>query len=202
MPKTSSVRSNPRKSYRTKRLILRPYRMEDYSVWFDAYVHRLPQQSKYDLAPRDPKDCMRSDFRKIVRHHEKIARADECYIYGIFEKKTGALVGAVDIYIMIRSSYQMGNLGYRIHNRYWKQGYGKEAALAALKIGFKDLGLNRLEAAINLDNRGSMALARSIGMRREGIKKRYLFEKGQWTDHVVFAANPEDIGLKPKKANY
>jgi RimJ/RimL family protein N-acetyltransferase len=147
-----------------------------------------------------PKKCSRAEFKKIVQRHERVARADQCYIYGIFEKRSGALVGAVDIFVIIRGLYQMGNLGYRIHNRYWNRGYGKEAASAALRIGFNDLKLNRLEAAINLDNKKSIALARSIGMRREGIKRRYLFENDQWTDHILYVANPEDIGLKARKA--
>jgi len=36
-------------------------------------------------------------------------------------------------------------------------------------------------------------------MKREGIKKRYWYEYGKWTDHLIYVANPEDIGLKPTK---
>lgn len=63
-------------------------------------------------------------------------------------------------------------------------------------IGFKHLKLNRLEAAINLDNKKSIYLAKKIGMKKEGIKKRYWFEHGKWVDHLIYVANPEDVGLK------
>jgi RimJ/RimL family protein N-acetyltransferase len=56
-----------------------------------------------------------------------------------------------------------------------------------------------LEAAINLDNKASIRLAKSIGMKREGIKKRYWFEYEKWTDHLIYVANPEDVGLRPTK---
>jgi RimJ/RimL family protein N-acetyltransferase len=131
-----------------------------------------------------------------MKRHEKMAKDDYLYAYAAFEKKTGRLIGNFDFFVMIRDCYQMANLGYRIHNHYWSQGYGKEIATKALEIGFKDLKLNRLEAAINLDNRRSLALARSIGMRREGVKKRYLFEDNHWVDHIIFVANPEDVGIK------
>jgi RimJ/RimL family protein N-acetyltransferase len=42
---------------------------------------------------------------------------------------------------------------------------------SGFKIGFKDLKLNRLEAAINLDNLKSIQLAKAIGMHKEGIKR-------------------------------
>jgi RimJ/RimL family protein N-acetyltransferase len=57
----------------------------------------------------------------------------------------------------------------------------------------------RLEAAINLDNKKSIRLVKAIGRRREGIKKRYWFEHGKWVDHLIYVANPEDIGLKASK---
>lgn len=62
-----------------------------------------------------------------------------------------------------------------------------------------DAYVNRLEVAINLDHVRSIRLARSIGMRREGIKGRYIYENSKWTDHIVYVANPEDIGLKANK---
>jgi RimJ/RimL family protein N-acetyltransferase len=89
-----------------------------------------------------------------------------------------------------------------LHNRYWGLGYAREAAAAGLVVGFRDLKLNRIEAAINLDNRKSIRLVRAIGMRREGIKKRYWLEDGEWVDHLIYVANPEDVGLKPHKPKF
>jgi RimJ/RimL family protein N-acetyltransferase len=93
----------------------------------------------------------------------------------------------------------MANFGYQVHNCYWGKGYGREAAKAALKIGFSQLCLNRLEAAIDRENPRSLALARAIGMRREGVKRNYLYEDGAWTDQIVFVANPADAGLRAAK---
>ncbi len=147
----------------------------------------------------DPKKCTVAQFKKLTKRHEGLAKKDRVYVYAAFEIKTGTLIGAVDIFVMCRDQYQMGNLGYQIHNCYWGKGFGSEAAKAGLKIGFSQLKLNRLEASINLDNKGSVALAKSIRMRSEGIKRGYLFENKRWVDHYVFVANPKDVGLKPCK---
>lgn len=188
-----------RKTVHTKRLTLRALRASDYKIWFQTHTEHFPAFDKWDIGPKNKKECTRAWFKKIKRRHESLALKDQCYIFSIFHRKTGRLVGSLDISVFVRGTHQFANFGYRIYNRYWRKGYGKEAARAGLKIGFQDLKLNRLEAAINLDNRKSIALVRSIGMKREGIKKRYWYEEGQWVDHLIYVANPEDIGLKSRK---
>lgn len=188
-----------RQEFRTRRLILRPLKNSDYEAWLDAYAKGLSKKSKWDRDPLDPKKCSARSFAKEKRVLHSLAAKDDYYRYYVFERKTGAIVGQVDFDIFLRSTHQFANFGYQIFNRYWGKGYGQESAAAGLRIGFKQLKLNRLEAAINLDNRKSIRLVRAIGMRREGIKKRYWFENGEWTDHLIYVANPEDIGLKPRK---
>lgn len=53
--------------------------------------------------------------------------------------------------------------------------------------------------SINLDNKKSIRLVKAIGMQKEGIKKRYWYENEKWVDHIIYVANPEDIGLNGKK---
>jgi [ribosomal protein S5]-alanine N-acetyltransferase len=188
-----------RKTVRTKRLELRPFLLSDYQTWLEAYTERLPKQSRWDFGPYKVKDFSKEKFRKVLRKHKAFEKEDECYIYGVFERKSKKLVGHIDFTIFERGTHQFANFGYLIHNRYWGNGYGREAARAGLFIGFRHLKLNRLEAAINLDHKKSIALVRAIGMRREGVKKRYWFEHGKWVDHLIYVANPEDVGMKGRK---
>lgn len=185
-----------RKHFRTKRLLLRAYRASDFETWFDFYVNRSKKRSKYDRAPMKAEKCTRREFYKICKRHDRLAKQDKVYIYGGFDLKTHRLVGIVDVGIIVRDNYQMANLGYQVHNKMWGLGYGKELTLAGAKIAFTQLRLNRLEAAINIDNKRSLALARSIKMRDEGLRKRYLFENDKWTDNYIFTFTPEDLGLK------
>lgn len=89
-------------------------------------------------------------------------------------------------------------LGYYLYNNYWGRGWAKEAVKAALDIGFKDLKLHRIEAGIEPSNRRSLKLARSLKMRREGVKKRAIHLRGEWVDLVMYTLTTEDIGLKFK----
>ena len=121
---------------------------------------------------------------------------DEYYRFSCFEKETGELVGHIDFHIYERGVLQFSNFGYILHGPHWGKGYATEMSLEGLKIGFKHLKLHRLEGSINIGNTRSVKLARRIGMKCEGIKKRYWFEDGVWTDQHIYVATPKDIGLK------
>ncbi len=187
-----------REIFKSRRLILRALTSKDYDVWFNAHVDRLSAQSKWDEGPLPAKKCSRAVFKRIVKKQKRLAKMDDYYCFYLFTKESGEMVGYIDFNIFVRGTHQFANFGYQIYNRYWRKGYGKEAAQKGLLIGFNHLKLNRLEAAINLDNKVSIGLAKKIGMKREGVKKRYWFENGQWVDHLIYVANPEDVGLKGK----
>lgn len=188
-----------RTEHKTQRLIIRPLKLSDYKTWFDAYVHGLPEQSKWDRGPYPAQECTLKIFKSINQEYMALATKDDYYRYGVLEKKSGTLVGHIDFNIYDRGDLQFANYGYRIYNRHWGQGYGPEAAEAGLKIGFKELKLNRLEAAINLDNKKSIKMVKAIGMKKEGLRKKFWYEDGKWVDHLIYVANPEDLGMKSSK---
>ena len=100
-----------------------------------------------------------------------------------------------DLSTIRRKENQWANLGYSIHNQYQRRGYGKEATQAALIAGFKQLNYHRIEAAINLDNPASIALAKSIGMKKECVRRGFFYENEQWIDHLIYIAIPVNLGL-------
>lgn len=178
------------KEVKTKRLVLRPYRLSDYEKWFDYIVNRNPKNKSWDLQPQPANKCRRSDFKAMLKKQKAWMAKDENYRLGIFHKKTGDLIGMIDFHIYARRSTQFANFGYAINDRYWGHGYGREAAKAALKVGFKQLKLNRLEAAITPGNKKSINLAKRIGMRKEGVRKKFWFWNKRYEDQIIYVANP------------
>lgn len=188
-----------RTEHKTERLMIRPLKLNDYATWFEAYVNSLPKQTKWDTEPYPAKNCSPKIFKEIRQEYIDLAKKDDYYRYSVFEKKSGTLVGHIDFNIYDRGSLQFANYGYRIYNRHWGQGYGPEAAAYGLKIGFKELKLNRLEAAINLDNKKSIKMVKAIGMKKEGLRKKFWYEDGKWVDHLIYVVTPEDIRMKSSK---
>ncbi len=189
-----------RKLYSTKRLVLRPL-VPDHAVWYECYVNRPPAKNAFDRAPSKASACTKDKFAKVVARHRRVAKEDRVYIFAAFLKSTGEMIGAIDVAIICRPVYGLGNLGYQLDNRHWGKGYGQEMALKACEIAFRDLGLHRLEAAMDVKNRRSQKLARAIGMRSEGIRKKYLYEDGHWLDQRAYVMTPEMMDIRPASPN-
>lgn len=182
-----------------KKVIVRPYEQNDYQAWKNAYLAILPKsKNKWDItAKRDPSKLTKNDFKKILRSQKKNRDDDYFFDFGVF-LKDGSLVGGVSIMDISRQVFQNAYLGYRIYNNQWGKGYGKEGVKLAIDIAFRDLKLHRLEAGIEPTNFRSIALAKTIGLKREGYSKGRLFLRGKWLDMVLFVAKSEDFGVQWK----
>lgn len=182
----------------TERLILRPQKPNDYEAWYAGFSGRLPSQYQYDEGIVDLEGCDLDWFAALCQRHQQQAIMDRAYIFAIFLRETGQHLGHVDLSTIRREENQWANLGYGIHNQYHRQGFAKEAVYAALIAGFEELSYHRIEAAINLDNTPSIALAESVGMQKECIRCGFFYENKQWVDHLIYVAFPLDFGLAEK----
>jgi [ribosomal protein S5]-alanine N-acetyltransferase len=167
---------------------LRRLTLRDHSAWREGFATRSSPTYKYDQGPPPSDRLTLKAYRQRLQRYRARAKADELYVYGVFDRLNGRHVGTVDLHTISRSDLQWANLGYVIHNQYQGKGYGTSAIRAALHIGFGELKYHRIEAAINLDNHASKAAAMSAGMKRECIRRSFIFEHGEWVDHVIFAA--------------
>lgn len=171
----------------TKRMIIRPLEFSDYEIWLKAYTGRSAKKHKYDGGPHDPKETPKSWFTKLVKKHSKKALNDDVYVFGVFDRKTKEHVGSLDFATIQRYNMSWANLGYVVHNTQQGKGYAKEFVEAGIhKIAFKILKYKRIEAAINVDNKRSINLAKSVGMKKECIRPEFFFENGAWADHVIY----------------
>jgi [ribosomal protein S5]-alanine N-acetyltransferase len=182
----------------TERLILRPQELNDYESWYAGFDGRSLSQHQYDDGWVNLEHCDRQWFADLCQRHQQQALSDEVYVFGIFHRDTNQHLGNIDLSTLHRREYQWAILGYEIHNQYWQQGFGKEAVRASSIAGFEHLGYHRIEAAINLDNQPSIALAKSVGMQQECIRRRFYYEDRQWVDHWIYVAMPSDLGLPEK----
>ena len=176
-------------SSETERLVIRPLKKEDYQYWLNEFENRFPSQHRHDKGKIDMSECTFEWFANLVEKHQELALDDTAHVFGIFRKEDGTNLGMVDFSTLARNDFHWGRIGYTIHNQYWQKGYGKEAVKEALNIAFRDLNYHRIEAHINLDNTPSINLAESVGMEFECIRKGFIYEFGEWTDHLIYYRN-------------
>lgn len=179
---------------RTKRLVVRPLRAGDFRAWREAHLASSASRNDWDRSARKPEELTRARFAKLVKGANADIARDAFYDFGIFRRSDGAYLGRFAIMDVMRRFAQTAYLGYNILNPYWGRGYAKEAVSAAFELAFRDLKLHRLEAGIEPRNVRSIRLARALGMRREGCKRRMLYLRGAWRDCMMYSITVEDLG--------
>lgn len=177
--------------YKTKRLEIRPLALSDYQAWFEMHDSAEAPRNKFDWKPWPAKKRTRVVFRKAVLRHRRLAKTDTTYVWNIFLRKTGEMIGHFDISTLNRDPSQSANFGYLIINSYRGQGYAQEALEKLVPAAFRDLKFHRLEASVDLDNKASVRFTQRSGFHREGIKKHYWFQNGRWEDQLIFMTTPE-----------
>ena len=85
--------------------------------------------------------------------------------YGIVVKGTDKVIGSVDF--NHRHADDVLELGYTLHPDYWGRGYVPEAARALIDLGFKDLGLHKIELTCFGHNVQSQRVAEKLGFTLE-----------------------------------
>jgi len=185
-----------RKFYRkTKRLEVRPLQRKDFNAWILANSTMLPQQNTWDSENRDSSELSLKKFIALLKDQKAKRITEEFCDYGIFNIKTGELIGQIALMNFIRSVTQSSFLGYRIYNRYWGKGYAQEAIMAVVDIAFKDHQLHRVVAGIEPQNKRSLSVVKKLGFRYEGLSKRVVLLRDQWRDLSQYALTTEDLGI-------
>ena len=136
----------------------------------------------------------------IASYLERAAR-DQGYHFGIFLQQGGHMIGRFNLNNVVLGVFQNAYVGYALDHRHEGQGLMTEAAAIGCEVGFRLLGLHRLQAATLPWNKASQRVLEKNGFRREGFAPGYLKIAGHWQDHVIFARRvDQDLDLQPPEA--
>ncbi|MBK18425.1 MAG: GNAT family N-acetyltransferase [Rhodospirillaceae bacterium] len=162
----------------TERLLLRRYRWSDIDDLMEYAV--LKEWSRYIRAPYP---YSRVNAQEFLADRVGLSRQDQtvwCLEY------KGKMIG--DVGFAWHTKNGAGEIAYGISPPYWKQGLMTEACLSALNTVFGvDEKLNRIFAAIDARNKGSIQVAGKLGMQREGLLRKNRFHKGEFVDDAWYA---------------
>jgi RimJ/RimL family protein N-acetyltransferase len=93
------------------------------------------------------------------------------------------------------------DIGYELAPAFWGNGYATEAARAMLKFGFRELGVERIWAWCNAENRASAHVLEKLGMHlaRRIVEDKYF--KDRWWDTLEYEIlHPEwEAGQQDRK---
>jgi RimJ/RimL family protein N-acetyltransferase len=86
-----------------------------------------------------------------------------------------------------------GAIAYWVRTGQTKNGTATRAARLVARFGLHELGLNRVELVIAVNNHASLRVADKLGATREGILRQRLVIGDQACDAVMFSLLLEDV---------
>ena len=101
-------------------------------------------------------------------------------------KSSGRVVGLFG-YHHWDQYHRRADIGYDLARELWGQGLATEALTAAIRFGFAEMQLNRIEAQTIADNRSSTRLLGRLGFAREETRRSYSWEEdGTFHDGAIY----------------
>lgn len=84
-------------------------------------------------------------------------------------------------------------IGFILHPSRWGQGLASDAVRTALRFGFDEMNLHRVEADVDPRNAASLRLLDQVGFREEGRLRERWFTFGSWKDSVMLGLLAADF---------
>ena len=166
----------PLPTLRTKRLLLRPFCLEDASV-----VQQLAGAREVaDTTLNIPHPYVDGIAEAWIGSHSDAWERKERLTLAITSDADG-VVGAITLRLTL--AHRRAELGYWVGRPFWNRGYATEAARALITFGFDALGLNRIHASHLTRNPASGRVMVKAGLRFEGT----------FRDHFVKQERAEDL---------
>lgn len=174
-----------------RRLVLRPalggdhlridaVRRRDWK-WLGPWEATLPSGSTEDLP----------DLATFRRRVDRQQRRGESLL--MVAELDGDVVGLFSLSNVQRGAMCQGVLGYWVTGGQAHRGVGSLCVAMMVDLVIGELGLHRIEVNVRPENERSLGLCRKLGLRREGLKVRYMNIAGRWADHIAFAVDSEDL---------
>ena len=153
----------------TNRLILREYTLDDFDNLYEIVSD--PETMRHYPKPFD-EERTRDWIEWNLENYKN-------YGFGLWVvtlKETGEFIGDCGISIQNIDWELLPEIGYHIHKKYWRRGFGSEAARAVRDWAFENTDYNCIYSYMKYTNVGSYSTAIANGMRKV---KEYKDEKNK-----------------------
>lgn len=125
------------------------------------------------------------DYATLVSKYKGWYANGNHFRWGIYLKSENKIIGLVQIHSKDNLNSKC-KLGYIIGYNYCHKGYTKEALIKVIDFAFNKLSYHKIEAEIVSDNKSSIELVKSLGMKYECTKKEDYKLKDKYYDQVVY----------------
>ncbi len=131
------------------------------------------------------------DFKAQVRSLLRQLDRNETIPFLILYKNE--VVGQLNVANILHGSVSSCVIGYWIIPEVAGLGITPTAVALAMDYMFTTIGLHRVEIAIRPENNASIRVVQKLGLRYEGLKRKYIHINSDWRDHLIFALTAEEV---------
>lgn len=144
----------------TPRLILRPLTEDDFIPLCVLFADPEVMQYIGDGKPRSPQSTA-TYLQWVIEHQQRYGFS----LWAVIRKADDRWIGQCGLWHVEHT--EEIELGYKLMQDCWGQGYATEAGWATLRYGFETLGLMRICAIAQPANRASQRVMEKVGMHYE-----------------------------------
>jgi RimJ/RimL family protein N-acetyltransferase len=171
---------------------IRPVELDDAQAICDAILESKAELSRWwTLGAVDP--VTPDDERERIASRVQARVAGTAFAFVIFDERDGAVLGRCGINHIARD-LAFANVSYWVRTSRHGQGIAPAAVRQVARFGFDELGLNRLELVIDVDNVASIRVAEKVGAAFEGVlRNRVVGNGGAPRPARMYSLVPEDL---------
>lgn len=171
--------------FNTERLTIRPFKSNDLHNVFNIY--NSDNTCKYLLHDKWTHENLEEEFNKKLGNSSltkesmlSLAVANRIKVIG-------------DLSVWCTDMKDTVEIGFSFSDEVSGKGYATEAASSLVKNLFDEFGVHRIQANLDARNKASQKLCDRIGMRKEAHFIQDFWNKGEWTDSIVYGMLLSDL---------
>jgi len=108
-------------------------------------------------------------------------------VFQLIDKVNGSVIGSCGFFSWYLA-HKRAEIGYVIaDDKNRGQGYMKEAMEPVIGYGFNEMGLNKIDAFVDVSNEASFGLLEKFGFKREGVLSQHYIQLDKMVDVYVMS---------------
>lgn len=166
--------------FETERLLIRTLKGED----ADAYFDLMGNPNVMNPIPRPAMTRKESD-QHLKNFLEMDITTSETKVWAVELKAKNNFIG---LCALLKNTENEDEIGYRLREKYWKNGFGTELTAGLIKYGFEQLKMDKITADVDTRNLNSVKILEKFMTAKKEffndsdncIDRRYEVMKDNW----------------------
>lgn len=126
------------------------------------------------------------DTKAQMEWYDELLKTKTGIWWAITTPEINDMIGACG-FNNLQIQHQKAELGYWLMPTYWQKGIMRKALQAILNFAFKEMGLHRVEAYVETENKASGKLLQSLNFQHEGTLQDCEIKKNRFISLDIYA---------------